>query len=191
MLVQEDVAHRLAERGIVDSGDPLLLLLGEAKPIDVVSQIGGRGKGELRLVHLARDIQVVERRPDPVEVFMGHVLARHLPDGVELGTSGGIGIEIAGTERDQPLNLDQRLLDALVGGAGGPLRHLVQEPAERQDRGPARQAVVADIDDAAEGKAVADEVDDRLPMLGHHPGIDAVQHDHIEGRQVERGELLE
>jgi hypothetical protein len=60
----------------------------------------------------------------------------------------------------------------------------LHQMAQRHRRSPSRQAIVAHIDEAADLKLAANDVDDDSAVLLRNPGPNAVQPDDVEVRQV-------
>jgi len=81
--------------------------------------------------------------------------------------------------------------DAGAGVHGFRRPDLGHQPLQRRHGRPARQAVVAHIDDAARLQLALDELDDRPPRQAADPAVDAVQGDEVEFGNVGRQHLLE
>ena len=199
--VAEDVAAKTPVDGKVDRQLPLALgpelrdgrggLTADDQGRVVVDQRGAPQEPGAGLGQLVGDVARVERFPRLVQELV-HQVATRTPDvRIDGGRGGGVGGEVAQLPVAQPLHGPQRAFRSLARIAGPGRADLDQQLAQRRLYRPARQAVVAEIDEAAGLEAPADDPANRLPHRRAHPTVDPVQDDEIERRQVPGRERLE
>ncbi len=115
-----------------------------------------------------------------------------LHDAIQPRADAGVGPEESRLGGLQLLDELQGRIDPRKDRAGGGVGVLGEQLAQRHARGPARQGVVGDVDQAARLQLAPQELDDVGPVLGGDPAVDAVQSDDVELRQARLlGEILE
>ena len=152
--------------------------------VDVIGRTGvahfcrGQPIGHGRKMH---------RAPVPVEIFMGQimpVLVLYLLDAIG-DLRIGAGVERIGL--DQLFGKPDGVVDARDNALPVAADHpgmLGHQMAHGGECGPARQRVVADVENAAHFQLAADEIDDDGAVLIRDPAPDAVQADIIKIRQI-------
>ncbi|MNN35429.1 hypothetical protein D3C81_1492790 [compost metagenome] len=147
-------------------------------------QVGGAGKIELGARHIAHHVRVVQRLPVLVQVFMHAVMGIAVDERIEARRECGIVRDVASLQVLQLLHVGDASLHLQVAASGETVGKLQQQTLQGQGGTPARHGVIAERNDAARFQIARDEVDDMLAVLPVDPGVDAVQGNEVELRQI-------
>ena len=117
--------------------------------VDVLGQCGAADVAALRLRHLAGDVGKHQRMPVLVEIFVRDVACVLLPDVLQSGLEGRIGLKEQCAGLFQPVDEIQHAGNSEIGSFGAGSSHHAHQCLHRHHRGPPGGDVVAEIDQAA------------------------------------------
>ena len=182
------VLDRLCHPLIPSLGDKRRHGWRECELVEIVDQLRRAGVFQVGPGQIVSHVGVIERRPVFVVVLVGEVVRILSDDAVEAGIRNRAGTEVIRPGMLQSTHEVDRLADPGGQGAGTTIRVVGQQPAQRHHLAQPRQAVVADIGNAAGLESAADEFDDVPPALRADPGINTVKRDAVGLRQVHFGQ---
>ena len=187
-----DVARLFPLHRILEARQKRLLRLGEVHTIDAVGEVGRADIGELRFGELVGHLAERERLPIAGEELVRSD-RRSVLQSFHLGFDVGKHAMKARFGDAQRIRISDGALQRHRRRQPGSRREASRhDPPQRRDTGPSRHAVIRDVEQPTGFQTLADQRNERAPVLCADPAENAVHRHDVELRRRRvGGDLLE